>query len=131
LERAVLVEHITDATGHTGGEVAPGPAQHDDGTAGHVLRAVVAQPFHHSGSTGVAHAETFTRDAAELGFTAHRAVHHRVTDNDVLLRIATEFGRWLHHDAATGQSLADIVVALADQFERDAVREERAEALSR
>ena len=41
-EAAVLVEHVGDAAAHAGGEVAAGPAEHDDAAAGHVLAAVVA-----------------------------------------------------------------------------------------
>jgi hypothetical protein len=37
--------------------------------------------------------------------------------------------RSAHDDAAARQALADVVVAFADQFERDAARQEGAEAL--
>ena len=36
----------------------------------------------------------------------------------------------LHHDAAARQALADIVVGVADQLQRDAARQEGAEALA-
>ena len=41
-ELAVDVEHVGHAAAHAGGEVAPGPAEHDHAAAGHVLAAVVA-----------------------------------------------------------------------------------------
>src|SRR5690606_38604468 len=59
------------------------------------------------------------------------AVHNRVADDDVLGGIALELRRGLHADAAARQALADIVVRLADEVERDAARKERTEALPR
>ena len=70
-------------------------------------------------------------DAAEVRFALDRAVHHRVADDDVLLRLRRARGIRVDDDAAAGQTLADVVVGRTLQLERDAAREKRAEALAR
>jgi hypothetical protein len=128
-KRAVLVIDIGDAARHAGGEVAPGLAQHDDDAAGHVFAAMIAGAFDHRDGARVAHGEALAGDAAEIGLAGDRAVEHGVADDDVLGRLALHMARLAHDHAAARQALADIVVGVAGQFERDAVREEGAEAL--
>ena len=129
-ERAVLVVDIGDAAAHAGGEVAPGAPQHDDGAAGHVFAAVIAGAFDHRRGARIAHAEALAGDAAEIGLAVDRAVHHRVADDDVVLGLRRARGIRIDDDASAGQSLADIIVGRTLQLERDAAREERAEALA-
>ena len=81
---------------------------------------------------GIAHGEAFTRHAAEIALAGDRAIHHRVADDDGGL------GRQLHgflgrvdDDAPARKPLADIIVAVAFEFERHAARQEGAEALAR
>ena len=78
---------------------------------------------------GVAHAEALAGHAAEERLAVDRAVQHGVADDDVLVGAAAEVVGRPHDDAPARQSLADVVVGLADQIERDAARQERAEAL--
>ena len=92
---------------------------------------MVAAAFDHRDGAGVAHREALAGDALEIRLAGDRAVEHGVADDDVLGRIARRLRRLAHDHAAAGQALADIVVGVADQFERDAAREERAEAAAR
>ena len=84
-EVVVLVEHVGDAAGHAGGEVAAGGAEHDDAAAGHVLAAVVADGFDHGVHAAVAHREALAGHAAEEGLARGGAVEGDVADDDVLL----------------------------------------------
>ena len=84
-EVAVVVEHVGDAAAHAGGEVAAGPAEHDDAPAGHVLAAVVADALDDGVGAAVAHGEALAGDAAEEGLAAGRAVERDVADDDVVL----------------------------------------------
>ena len=87
LELAVGVEHIGNAAAHAGREVAPGPAEHHDAPAGHVLAAVIADAFDHHGRAAVADAEALAGHAAHVALAARRAVERDVADDDVLLRL--------------------------------------------
>ena len=77
---AVRVEHVGHAAAHAGGEVAPGPAEHDDAAAGHVLAAVIADALDHHGGAAVADAEALAGHAADERFAAGRAVERDVAD---------------------------------------------------
>ena len=92
-KRAVLVEHVGDAARHARREVAAGLAEHDDEAAGHVFAAVIARALDHRDGAGVAHGEALARDAAEIGLARDRAVHHRVADDDGVLRHGLRGGR--------------------------------------
>ena len=100
------------------------------GAAGHVFAAVVADALDHRVRAGVAHREALARDAAEVRLARDRAVEHDVAGDDVLGRLAAELGRGLHRDAPARQAFAAVVVGVADQVERHALRQERAEALA-
>ena len=78
---------------------------------------------------GVAHGEALAGDAAEIALAGDGAVQHRVADDDALLGLDADmaFGRTMM--LAARQALADVVVALADEIERDAARGPGAEAL--
>src|SRR4029079_2494784 len=98
--------------------------------AGHVFATVVADAFHHRHGAGVAHGKPLTGDAGEIRLTGDRAIEHGVADDDALVRpVGRVFGR-AHDDAAPGQPLADIVVRVADEVERYALRKEGAEGLA-
>src|SRR5271170_20444 len=71
-EIAGLVEHIGDAAGHPGGEIASGDADHHHDAAGHVFAAVIARPFHDRDRPGIAYREPFAGDAAEIAFAGDR-----------------------------------------------------------
>ena len=122
LERAVLVEHVGDATRHAGREVAAGAAEHHHDAAGHVFAAVVAGAFDHRDRAGIAHGETFAGNAAEVAFALDRAVEHGVADDDRFLRHDAGVGGRAHDDASARESLADVVVGVAFELEGHAAR---------
>src|SRR5215472_6691364 len=102
VEVAALVEHIGDAAGHAGREIAPGLAEHDHDAAGHVFAAMIARALDDGDRTGVAHGEALAGDAAEIAFALDRAVHHGVADDDALLRHDAAVLRRLDDDLAAG-----------------------------
>jgi hypothetical protein len=59
-----------------------------------------------------------------------RAVEHRVADDDRLFGTILAVFRRPHDQPSAAQALADIVVAVADQVEGDAIGEKRAEGLA-
>src|SRR5690606_15143172 len=76
------------------------------------------------------HAETFGGDTAEEGFAAGGAIHDDVADEDVFLGLeGGHLGR-VDDYAPARKALADEVVAIAFDFDGDAVREEGAQALA-
>ncbi len=126
----VLVEHIGDPARHPGREVAPRPAQHDHPPARHVLAAVVADALHDRASRPeLRTANRSPASAADEGLAAGRAVERDVAGDDVLLGDERRLGRRVDHEPAAGEPLAEVVVGVALQGERDAARDERAEAL--
>ena len=127
---AVQVEDVGDAAGHAGREVAAGRAEHHHPPAGHVLAAVVADALDDGGGTGVADAEPLADDAAQEHLAGGRAVQDHVAGDDLLLgRRTAPSGGGRDDDAPAGQALAEVVVGVAGQPQRDAPRHERAERL--
>ena len=114
-----------------GGEIAAGAAEHDDAAAGHVLAAVIADAFDDRLRAAVAHGEPLAGDAAHERLAARRAVERDVADDDVLFGDERRGARRTHDDAAARESLADEVVGLALERQRDPARKKRAEALAR
>ena len=129
-EVAVGIEHIGDAAGHAGREVASGAAEHDGAPARHVLAGVVAHALDHGLCAAVAHAEAFRALAAEERPPAGGPVQRNVADQDVVGRDERARARRIHDQVAAGEPLADVVVAVALELERDAAGEKRAEALA-
>ncbi len=129
-EIARLIQHVSHAARHAGCEVAAGFAEHDDDAAGHVFAAVVAHALDHRDGARVAHRETLAGNAAEVALAGRCAVKHGVSDDDRVLGDDVGVFRRPHDDASARQALADIVVAVADQIERDAACEECSERLT-
>ncbi len=120
-EVALIVVDVGDAAAHAGGEVAAGGAENDDEAVGHVFAAVVAHAFDDGGCAGVADGEALAGDAVEEDFAAGCAVEDDVADEDAFLgQEAGGLGR-IGDDAAAGEALAEIVVGVAFEFERDAL----------
>ena len=92
---------------------------------------MIAGAFDHCDRARIAHREAFACDTVEVGLTRDGAVEHGVADDDVLFGHALDMRRRADDDAAARKALADIVVGIAGQIERDAVREERTERLAR
>src|SRR5690606_5922780 len=97
--------------------------------AGHVFAAMIAGAFDHRDGARVAHREPLSGDAVEISLAGDSAVKHGVADDDVIGRLAVDVA-WLADDhTAARQALADIVVGIADEIERDAMNRPGAEAL--
>ncbi len=62
-EIAAFIENVSETAGHARTEVNAGFTQNADDTTRHIFTTVVANAFYHGDSTGVTHAETFTRAA--------------------------------------------------------------------
>ena len=96
-----------------GREIPPGPSEHDDAAAGHVLAAVIADAFDDGERAAVADGEPLAGDAAEVRLAARRAVERDVADDDVLLGDERRLPRRIDDDLAARQPLADVVVRVA------------------
>src|SRR5580693_3172869 len=129
-EAALRVPDIGNPARHSGREIAPRIADHDDHAAGHIFAAMIARALDDGGDTRIAHREALARDTLEIGLASDRAVQHGVADNDIFGRFAARLGRLAHDQAPARQALAGVVVGVAVELQRDAVREERAKALA-
>ena len=126
-----LVQNECNSTAHSSAEIAARAAEHDNGAAGHILAAVIADSFDHSDRAAVAHREALTRNAREKRLAGCRAIQHGVPNENSLIRDEIR-GAWMAHDQASARkSLADVIVRFAFEAKRDAARDERAEALAR
>jgi hypothetical protein len=95
-------------------------AEDHDPAAGHVLAAVVADAFDHGEGAGVAHAEPLAHHAAQEDLAAGGAVADDVAGDDLLLGAKVALGGGPHDQPAAGQALADVVVGVAVEAQRDA-----------
>ena len=129
-EVALIVEDECATATHAGGEVAAGGAEHDDGAVGHVFAAVVADAFNDGCCAGVADGEALAGDAVEEDFAAGSAVENDVADEDAFFGQEEGSLRRVGDDASAGEALAEVVVAVAFEFESDAIGNECAEALA-
>ena len=128
-ECAVIVDHIGDAARHARREIASSAAEHHHDAARHVFAAMVAGALDHRKGARVAHREALAGHAAEIALAFDGAVENSIADNDGLLGYDGRGGWRTHDDAAARQTLADVVVGVALEFERDPAREKGAEAL--
>ena len=80
--------------------------------------------------TGVAHREALARQTANERLAARCAVQRHVADDHVLLGGELRVAIRSDDDPTARQALAGVVVRVAFQTQRDAARQERAEALS-
>ena len=128
-EGTVAVDHVGNPAAHPRREVAAGWAEHNDRAARHVFAAVVADTLHHCGCTGVAHREALAREAAEERLAGRCPVEHRVPDDDALLGDEAGAVGWPDGHRPAGETLADVVVRVADERQLDAGGEPGAETL--
>ena len=112
-------------------KLRPDRAKHADDAARHIFAAVVAGAFDHCDRSGVADSEALAGNALEISLARNRAVEHGVADDDVLRRVAVGAVRLANDHAPARKALADIIIGVAGQLERHAMRQERAKALPR
>ncbi len=131
LERIVRIIDVSNAARHAGRKVASGFAQDNDHAARHVLATMIADAFDHCDRAGIAHGKALACDALEIGLAGDGPIKHRVADDDVFKRRAGDAFRLANDHAPARKTLADIIVGVAFQVQRDAARQEAAKALSR
>ena len=85
-EIPALVENISDATAHAGGEISTAGAKHEHDAVGHVLAAVVAHALDDRSRSRIADGEAFAGDSVEEGLAASRAIKGDVADDDIFFR---------------------------------------------
>ena len=86
LHRAVLIQHVSDAAGHSRGEVAPRLADDDDPPASHIFAGVITHALDDRAHAAIAHTKTFPRHAANVSFSVGRAVKRHIADDDIFFR---------------------------------------------
>ena len=127
---AVFVVHISHAAAHASCKVAAGFTQHGHRAARHVFAAMVARAFYHCCCAGKTHRKALACHAAQERLTCRGTVQHRVTDDGVLHSIAPKVNARAHHNAATAQALAGVVIGVANQVQGDAFGQESTKRLA-
>ena len=83
---------------------------------------MITDAFDDGQRAGVAYAEAFPDDPAQEQLTAGRAVEDYVASDDVVLRDELGVVVRAHGEPPAGQSLADVVVGVANQAQSDPAR---------
>ena len=119
------------AAGHAGREVAAGRAEDDDAAAGHVLAAVVAHALDDRGARRSCGRRT-ARRPGRAGRSRPTWRRSAMTLPAMICSCRLERRRPVgaDHDPAAGEALADVVVGVALEPQRDARGHERAERLA-
>ena len=117
----VLIQHIGDSAAHTRREVLAGSSQDHRAAACHVFQTVVAAALCDCHRAGIADTEALAGDAVYKGFAGRRAVESNVADDDILTRIKSAFRIRHQHKFAARKALAESVVSIARQPDRDAL----------
>ena len=130
-ELRVFVEDERKSAAHPRREIAPRRPEYDDGAAGHVFAAVIADAFHHRRGSAVAHREALAGAAVEKRASAGGAVEDDVADDHLVVGAKRRFARRPDGDDAAREPLADVVVGVPFELEGHARRCEGAEALPR
>src|SRR6266550_942271 len=131
LQLIELVEHERDSTTHSRGEVATGATEHDDGATGHVLAAVIADPFDDGDSPAVAHSEPLAGDAGEVRFARRCTVEHRVADQNRLIGDELCRTRMTNDQSPTRESFTHVIIRLSLKLEGDSAHGKSTKALAR
>ena len=118
VEAVVFIKNIGDSPAHAGREVLTGFTQDDGNTAGHVFKTMVTTSFADRPGAAVADTEALARDAGKIGGSACRAIQCHVAGDDVLIPGKTGFFLRPDDDLSAGEALADIVVGIAIQAQR-------------
>ncbi len=90
---------------------------------------MVASALDHGDGAGIAHRKPLPGDAPEIAFAFDCAIKHGIADDDRFLRHDAGIGGRARDDAATRESLADVIVGVSFEFESHPAREPSTEAL--
>ncbi len=91
---------------------------------------MVAHALAHDRGTGVADAEALAGKAVDEALARRGAVEGNVADCHILVELERHRCRRSHRQDAAGEALAEVVVRIARDVERDARRQECAEGLT-
>src|SRR5215203_2185682 len=130
LETLILVQYVSYAAAHPGGEVAPGGAEHHHGTPSHVLATVFADALDDSLGARVSYREALSCEAPEVGLAPRCSVERDVAYHYALLRLVARLFGGVYGDATAGEALAHVVVGRALQVKHDAPGKPGAEGLA-
>ena len=124
------IEHIGNAARHAGGEIAASFADNHDLATGHVFTAVITDAFYHCARAAVSHTKTLTTHAPKIRLTRSRAVQRDIADQNIFFRHKGRGARRKDDEFAAGQALADIIVGVTFQTQRDTTRNKCRETLA-
>ena len=127
----VLVPNVGNTSRHAGGKVAPSLTEDDDSSSRHILTAVVTGSFEDGNGSRVTHTETLAHLTIDVELSGSGTIQSCVTCDDVLFSDEISTGRGEDGDTPATESLGEIVICLAFQFEGHAMGEESTERLSR
>src|SRR5579875_1093577 len=130
-EATFLVQDVSYAAAHPGGEITSGAPQYHHQAAGHILAAMVAHTFDHRERAAVANGKTLAGDTADKGLAAGGAVERHVAHHNILFGLEAGLARRTHRDKPARQSFAAVIIGVALQIKRDAASQKSAEALTR
>src|SRR5699024_11133649 len=88
------------------------------------------EAFDNRYGAGIAYRKTFAGNAPEIGLTLDSAVKHGIADDNGVFRRVTGRFRRSDSDASSRQALADIVVGIANEIDRDTPREKCTQTLA-
>src|SRR3981189_693414 len=127
-EVAALVKNIGNAAAHAGGKISPAGSEHQHQAPGHVFATVVADSFDHSSRSGIANRKALASNPVEKRFAAGGSVKGHIANQNIFLGSESGPARRIHHQPSAGQTLADVIVGLAFERERDSLGQKRAQA---
>ena len=130
LEIAIRVEHKGHSAGHAGAEIAADWPQDHRIATGHIFAAIGAAALDHDIRSAIAHSEPFARLSGRKQLPGSCAIEHRVTDDCILLAVKWGADHRADGDLATAQTLADIIIGITKDLQRDTLAEKGAERLS-
>src|SRR3546814_10787278 len=130
-EAAIDIQHESHAAGHASTEVSSGAAKDDRRPAGHIFAAIRAAAFDHHLRARIADGEAFARLTGGEKLARRCPVQNGVADNGVLLAFQRAAHHGLNRDDPARQTLADIIIGVAEDFEPDALAQKRAQRLAR
>ena len=91
---------------------------------------MLADALHNCRCTGVTNRKTLTGNTIDECLTGSCSIECNISDDDILGCIIADTILWVDNDLTTGKSLTDIIVAVANQFQRESLRDKCTETLS-
>ena len=122
-------QDVAEASGHAGTEIQAHRAENRREAAGHVLATVLTHSFNHGHRTAIANRESFTRLTGDEQLAGGGSIEDGVAGKHIAALRGILAG--VNDNGAAGKPFADVIVSFAEQFQGEAVGQERAETLAR